>query len=42
MPFAEEALAASKLRGRDRAVVFQSSDLERSGTQSITMSPATV
>jgi diguanylate cyclase (GGDEF)-like protein len=42
MPFAEEALAASKLRGRDRAVVFQSSDLERYGTQSITMSPATV
>ena len=26
--FAEEALSASKLRGRDRAVVFQSSDLE--------------
>ncbi|MEQ9562648.1 MAG: diguanylate cyclase, partial [Woeseiaceae bacterium] len=26
--FAEEALSASKLRGRDRAVVFQSSDLD--------------
>ena len=28
--FAEEALSASKLRGRDRAVVFQSSDLDAS------------
>lgn len=28
LQFAEEALSASKLRGRDRAVVFQSSDLE--------------
>jgi diguanylate cyclase (GGDEF)-like protein len=28
MQFAEEALSASKLRGRDRAVVFQSADLD--------------
>lgn len=35
LQFAEEALSASKLRGRDRAVVFQSSDLENSTTSRV-------
>jgi diguanylate cyclase (GGDEF)-like protein len=40
LQFAEEALSASKLRGRDRAVVFQSSDLERAADTSPAATPA--